>query len=119
MYALRTSPKAREYLGDDIYFAAQIPWIGGTMNQLHGKIDIYYNVKGTRNSGIMRFKSHRSTPRGMFETTEWSLEMTNGKKLDLLEEGDPFKALPADVFDDDDDDEESSAATRGYRQMNK
>ncbi|KAK5660767.1 hypothetical protein OQA88_12133 [Cercophora sp. LCS_1] len=116
LYALRTSPKAREYLGDDIYFAAQIPWIGGTMNQLHGKIDIHYAVKGTRNTGVMRFKSHRLTPRGMFETTEWSLEMSNGKKLDLLEEGDPFKALPADVFDDD---VESSATTRGYRQMNK
>ena len=95
MYALRTSPKAREYLGDEIYFAHKMPWIWGEMNQLHGRINIHFEVKGSRNTGTMRFKSFRATRMGMFETTEWSLETTDGKKIDLLDGSDPFQAIEA------------------------
>lgn len=59
LYALRTSPQAREILGDEIYFASKIPWISGTMDQLHGRIDITYWVKGTKGEGKMRFRSIR------------------------------------------------------------
>lgn len=59
LYALRTSPQAREILGDEIYFAQQIPWISGEMNQLHGRINISFWVKGTKGQGKMRFKSVR------------------------------------------------------------
>jgi len=97
LYALRTSPKAREYLGDEIYFASKMPWIWGEMNQLHGKIDIQYDVKGKKNSGTMRFKSNRPTRMGMFETTEWSLETKDGEKIDLLDGGDPFKGVELDA----------------------
>ncbi|TVY48383.1 Cytochrome c oxidase assembly factor [Lachnellula occidentalis] len=102
LYSLRTSPKAREYLGDEIYFAHKMPWIWGEMNQLHGRIDIQFEVKGTKASGTMRFTSHRKTRMGMFETTEWSLEtyeteMIDGKevrkKIDLLDGADPFAGL--------------------------
>ncbi|KIN05546.1 hypothetical protein OIDMADRAFT_49070 [Oidiodendron maius Zn] len=96
MFSLRTSPKAREYLGDEIYFAHQMPWIWGEMNQLHGRIDIRFEVKGTKNSGTMRFKSFRRTRMGMFETTEWSLETKEGEKIDLLDGSDPFQTLQAD-----------------------
>jgi cytochrome c oxidase assembly factor 1 len=96
MYSLRTSPKAREYLGDEIYFAHKMPWIWGEMNQLHGRIDIQFEVKGTRNSGTMRFKSFRRTRMGMFETTEWSLKTKDGEKIDLLDGSDPFQTLAAD-----------------------
>lgn len=65
------------------------------MNQLHGRIDIEFQVKGTKNSGTMRFKSFRATRQGVFETTEWSLEV-DGVKEDLLEGGDPFKTLEMD-----------------------
>lgn len=64
LYALRHSPKARELLGDEIYFAQQIPWISGEMNQLHGRIDISFWVKGTRGKGKMRFKSTRESRLG-------------------------------------------------------
>ncbi|KAH8601026.1 cytochrome oxidase complex assembly protein 1-domain-containing protein [Bisporella sp. PMI_857] len=97
MYALRTSDKAREYLGDEIYFAHQMPWIWGEMNQLHGRIDIHFEVKGRKNSGTMRFTSHRPTRRGMFVTTEWSLTTKNGTKIDLLDEGDPFEGIELDA----------------------
>lgn len=66
------------------------------MNQLHGKIDIEFEVKGKKNRGTMRFKSFRPTRMGMFETTEWSLETTDGEKIDLLDGSDPFQALEMD-----------------------
>jgi len=114
LYALRHSKKARDYLGDEIYFKDQIPWIGGEMNQLRGRIDITFAVKGTKNTGKMRFASNRPTPKGMFETTEWSLETTDGRKIDLLEGDDPFKAIQ--LGDDAlDVEEEDAPATRGFR----
>ena len=97
MYALRTSPKAREYLGDEIYFAHKMPWIWGEMNQLHGRINIQFEVKGKKNSGTMRFKSFRATRMGMFETTEWSLETRDGEKIDLLDGSDPFQGIEMDA----------------------
>ncbi|KAI9049905.1 hypothetical protein LZ554_006052 [Drepanopeziza brunnea f. sp. 'monogermtubi'] len=93
MYALRTSSKAQEVLGAEIYFKSQMPWIWGEMNMLHGRIDIHFEVKGQKASGTMTFKSHRPTRRGMFVTTEWSLETKDGVKIDLLDGGDPFKGI--------------------------
>lgn len=117
LYALRTSVRARQLLGDEIQFKHQIPWIGGTMNQLKGRIDIHFPVKGTRGTGVMRFTSSRPTPRGVFETTEWSLETEDGRKIDLLEESDPWTGIREAPLEDDDRDDVPT--TRGFRQMNK
>lgn len=65
MYALRTNPEARAILGDEVYFANKIPWISGEMNQLHGRIDISFWVKGTKQKALMRFKSHRKHRMGI------------------------------------------------------
>ncbi|KAI4846318.1 DUF1783-domain-containing protein [Aureobasidium sp. EXF-8845] len=99
MYSLRTNTVAREILGDEVYFASKIPYIGGEINQLHGKIDVVYWVKGTRQEAKMRFKSHRKTRMGIFETTEWSLELVDGTVIDLLKttESDPFVATPMEA----------------------
>ena len=59
LYALRTSEVGRQELGDEIYFRDMWPWIWGEMNQLHGRVDISFGVKGTRGNGVMRFKSER------------------------------------------------------------
>lgn len=59
LYALRTNSKAREILGDEIYFASKFPWISGEMNQLHGRIDIHFWVKGKKQKALMNFKSER------------------------------------------------------------
>ncbi|KAK6955783.1 hypothetical protein Daesc_003427 [Daldinia eschscholtzii] len=115
LYALRTNPRAREILGDEIYFKHQIPWIAGEMNQLRGRIDIRFPVKGTRSAAVMRFASFRPTPKGVFETTEWSLETPDGKKVDLLDGDDPFRAAPAFPMDEN----EREEATRGFRQQLK
>ncbi|KAK4042274.1 cytochrome c oxidase assembly factor 1 [Parachaetomium inaequale] len=120
LYALRTSDKARAHLGDEIYFAQQIPWISGEMNQLHGRINITFRVKGTKAGGVMKFASYRPSPRGMFETTEWSLETDAGVVIDLLEDGDPFREMTGAAAADVEEEEESvAAATRGFRKMTK
>lgn len=116
LYALRTSDKARAALGDEIYYAQQMPWISGEMNQVQGRINIRFRVKGTRAQGIMRFASYRPSPRAMFETTEWSLETDDGTVIDLLEDGDPFRAI---VGGGELDDEDEEVTTRGFRQMRK
>ena len=64
LYALRVNPSARAELGEQIYFAHKIPWIWGTIDLLHGKIDIRFAVKGTRGTGEMRFKSLRERRMG-------------------------------------------------------
>ncbi|KAF2085844.1 DUF1783-domain-containing protein [Saccharata proteae CBS 121410] len=98
MYALRTHPQARELLGDQIYFASSMPWIWGEINQLHGRIDISFGVKGTRGKGTMRFRSDRKSRMGFFETLEWSLTMDDGRKIELLQpdQPDPFRTVEQD-----------------------
>ena len=64
LYALRTSELGRKELGDEIYFRDRFPWIWGQMNQLHGRIDIQFGVKGTRGSGMLRFRSERKQRMG-------------------------------------------------------
>ncbi|KAL8691342.1 MAG: hypothetical protein Q9218_003410 [Villophora microphyllina] len=94
LYALRTSEVGKRELGERIYFRDKFPWIWGEMNQLHGRIDIRFGVKGTKGKGMMRFKSVRKTRMGFFETQVWSLELEDGRILQLLDEGradDPFK----------------------------
>jgi cytochrome c oxidase assembly factor 1 len=59
MYALRTNDEARKVLGDEIYFAHSLPWIWGSIDQVHGKIDIQFQVKGNKTVGTMRFRSER------------------------------------------------------------
>ena len=61
LYALRTNETARRELGDQIYFRDKFPWVWGTMNAVHGRVDIAFGVKGTRAKGLMRFKSIRKT----------------------------------------------------------
>ncbi|PHH90707.1 hypothetical protein CDD83_2861 [Cordyceps sp. RAO-2017] len=126
LYALRTSPRARARLGDDIYFRRAVPWIAGEMNQLRGRVDVRFGVRGSAGAATMRFVSRRPGPRALFETLEWSLTMDDdGEWVDLLEGAgaDPFRALLAD------DDEppplgappgtppHEAPSTRGFRQQ--
>lgn len=64
LYALRTHEVARQELGDQIYFRDKFPWVWGTMNAVHGRVDITFGVKGTRAKGMMRFRSIRKTRMG-------------------------------------------------------
>lgn len=98
LYALRTSPRARALLGDDIRFKRAIPWISGELNQVQGRIDIAFAVRGDRAAARMRFASRRPSPRGLFRTTDWTLTMEpDGRAVDLLDglAADPFQPLLA------------------------
>ncbi|KAI1817103.1 cytochrome oxidase complex assembly protein 1-domain-containing protein [Poronia punctata] len=117
LYALRTNQRARELLGDQIYFKHQIPWIAGEMNQVRGRIDVSFSVKGTRGTAVMRFASVRPSAKAMFETTEWSLELPDGSIVDLLDGGDPFKSIAG--YSMDEEEREVAAQTRGFRQQIK
>jgi cytochrome c oxidase assembly factor 1 len=64
LYALRVNPEAREVLGDEVYFAHKIPYIWGSIDQLHGKIDISFQVKGTKGQAMMTFRCNRRTRMG-------------------------------------------------------
>ncbi|KAK6351739.1 hypothetical protein TWF718_004886 [Orbilia javanica] len=90
LYALRVNPDAREILGDEISFKAKtIPWIHGTMDQLHGKIDISYKVRGSKGEGTVHFLSVREGGRaGKFKTKKWELELPDGGVLNLLVDDD-------------------------------
>jgi len=73
LYSLRTHPRARELLGDEIYFRDRFPWIWGEMNQLHGRIDIGFGVKGTVGRGYMKFRSFRRSRMGYVSfTSSWA-----------------------------------------------
>lgn len=122
LYALRTSPRARARLGDDIYFKHAVPWIRGEMNQVRGRIAISFAVRGSRGSGTMRFASHRPSSRALFETTEWCLVMDDGERVDLLEGGDdPLRAalIADETLPPPPPGERASPAdaTRGFRQQ--
>lgn len=88
MYALRCNKLGRELLGDEVQFGSQVPWIHGELNQLQGRVDLWWWVKGDKGSGKMRFRSERVGGRmGGFVTREWSLEV-GGRVWDLMgEEG--------------------------------
>ncbi|RCI17081.1 hypothetical protein L249_3258 [Ophiocordyceps polyrhachis-furcata BCC 54312] len=133
LYALRTSPLARDLLGNDIYFRRAMPWISGELNQLHGRVDISFAVKGDKSHGLVRFVARRETPGAPFVTHLWSLAVAadggRGEKkmrgedgvVDLLREAraDPFADLLKGHDDGDDDDEVGVgevAETRGFRQ---
>lgn len=64
LYALRTNEVGRRELGDEIYFRDRFPWIWGEMNQVHGRINICFGVKGTKAKGLLRFRSERRTRMG-------------------------------------------------------
>jgi cytochrome c oxidase assembly factor 1 len=59
LYALRVNERVRERLGDEIYFAHRVPWISGSIDPMHGKIDISFWVKGTKGRGMMQFRCTR------------------------------------------------------------
>ena len=87
LYSLRTNPRVRQELGDEVYFASQWAWIWGPINLVQGNVDVWFKVKGTRAQGMCRFRAKRYGGRaGMFKTDEWSLTMDDGRCIQLLED---------------------------------
>ncbi|EMD96566.1 hypothetical protein COCC4DRAFT_44269 [Bipolaris maydis ATCC 48331] len=100
LYALRTNPLVREQLGDEIYFASKYPWIKGEINQVHGRIDVSFWVKGTKQAGEVRLKCRRKGRGGLYYTQEYSLTLEDGTRFELYDpQGnaiDPFQEIAAE-----------------------
>jgi cytochrome c oxidase assembly factor 1 len=87
LYALRTNPLVREELGDEIYFASKYPWIKGEINQVHGRIDISFWVKGTKRAGEVKLRCRRRGRGGLYYTQEYSLTLDGegGERIELYD----------------------------------
>jgi cytochrome c oxidase assembly factor 1 len=72
LYSLRTNEEARAILGDEIYFAQQLPWIWGSIDQVHGNIDVSFMVKGSKGKAMMKFRSIRRTRMGYVSSIGFS-----------------------------------------------
>jgi cytochrome c oxidase assembly factor 1 len=79
LYSLRTNEEARRILGDEVYFAQQLPWIWGSIDQVHGNIDVSFMVKGTKGKAMMRFRSVRKTRMGFVSRLQFSSFCEGGK----------------------------------------
>ena len=86
------------------------------MNQLQGRMDIYFGVKGDRASGTVHFVSRRPGSRAVWETLEWTIEMDGevgflgdggGEVVDLLVEDAEVVPIIA---------EDEEGLNRGFRQ---
>ncbi|CCE93365.1 Coa1p TDEL_0F05540 [Torulaspora delbrueckii] len=85
LYHLRRSPATAQLLGENIEFEGLVPWVHGELNQVAGKVNIRFNIKGDKNAGVVRLIADRETPLDEFLIHEWSLTV-NGNKIDLLSE---------------------------------
>lgn len=83
LHFLRRSRVIRDVLGDEIDFSSVYPWISGELNQVKGKVDICFSVKGSKKHGEVKLVADRKSRREEFLIHEWSLEV-DGKKYDLL-----------------------------------
>lgn len=85
LYHLRRSPATADILGENIEFDGIIPWVHGELNQVAGNVNIRFNIKGSKNAGVVRLIADRETPLDEFLIHEWSLTVGD-KKIDLLSE---------------------------------
>lgn len=85
LYHLRRSPATAQLLGENIEFDGLVPWVHGELNQVAGKVNIRFHIKGDKNAGVVRLIADRETPLDEFLIHEWSLTV-NEQKLDLLSE---------------------------------
>lgn len=85
LYHLRRSPATAQLLGENIEFEGLIPWVHGELNQVAGKVNIRFNIKGEKNSGVVKLVADRESPLDEFLIHEWSLTVKD-QKIDLLSE---------------------------------
>lgn len=91
-YHLRRSPRTRELLGENIEFDGLMPWVHGELNQVAGKVNIRFNIRGSKGTkAVVRLVANKDNEFKEFLIREWSLT-ADDEQIDLLEEGD-LKAL--------------------------
>lgn len=86
MHFMRRSPEVKQLLeSKDIDFDSIFPWIKGTLNQVQGKIDVSFNVKGVQSGmvGTVRLIADRPNKHVPLTIREWSVT-TGDKKIDIM-----------------------------------
>ncbi|KAK9478381.1 cytochrome oxidase complex assembly protein 1-domain-containing protein [Lipomyces japonicus] len=85
LYSIRRSPTARAVLGANIRFRDPVPWISGSLDFLHGDVDVSYAVIGSKDvPAKLRFRSIRRGKGDAFEVVEWSLTTEHGQVINLI-----------------------------------
>ncbi|KAK9466888.1 DUF1783-domain-containing protein, partial [Lipomyces arxii] len=85
LYSARRSQLARQTLGSNIRFKDPVPWISGSLDIVHGDVNLSYNVIGSK--GIpakLHFRSIRRERGHPFELVAWELELESGQTIDLM-----------------------------------
>ncbi|EPY54219.1 inner membrane protein [Schizosaccharomyces cryophilus OY26] len=82
MFRVQNSEEALKLLGDNIQFRYPFPWIKGKLHKRYGMIDISFEVTGSKNSGLVHYKSQRFGPIPHWIELECSLT-SNGKTIPL------------------------------------
>ncbi|KAG9287952.1 hypothetical protein G9A89_017547 [Geosiphon pyriformis] len=78
LFNLRYNSEVRHILGENIGFASSWPWISGKVNNLKGRIDARYRVKGDKGTGIVHFHSIRRNAGKEWEVIDFSLTTEDG-----------------------------------------
>ncbi|SCU77429.1 LADA_0A00408g1_1 [Lachancea dasiensis] len=86
LYHMRRSQAIRELLGDSIDFDGLVPWVYGELNQVAGKVDISFYIRGSKNvQGIVKLVADRENKHQEFLIHDWSVSV-GGQKIDILAE---------------------------------
>ncbi|GMM37668.1 Coa1 protein [Saccharomycopsis crataegensis] len=86
MHFLRRSDKVKEVLGKNIDFTSAFPWISGEFNQVKGKIDISFKIKGDNGKiGVVKLVANRPNKSVPLTIDEWSVTVDD-VKYDLIDD---------------------------------
>ncbi|CEP60776.1 Coa1p LALA0_S01e18712g [Lachancea lanzarotensis] len=86
LYHMRRSQAIRDLLGDSIDFDGLVPWVFGDLNQVAGKVNISFYIKGSKNvQGVVKLVADRENKHQEFLIHDWSVTVGE-KKIDLLSE---------------------------------
>ncbi|CAO3628917.1 unnamed protein product [Cunninghamella echinulata] len=95
LFMVRYDPRVIDLVGDNVDYSDYWPWIGGTVNHLKGKVDISFNVTGSKGEiAQVKFTSQR---RGhVWHTLEFTVtRLSDGEVVDighheLTDDGTPY-----------------------------
>ncbi|SCU85682.1 LAFA_0D17106g1_1 [Lachancea sp. 'fantastica'] len=86
LYHMRRSQAIRDLLGDSIDFDGLVPWVFGDLNQVAGRVNISFYIKGSKNvQGVVKLVADRENKHQEFLIHDWSVTVGD-RKIDLLSE---------------------------------
>ncbi|KAI8055995.1 cytochrome oxidase complex assembly protein 1-domain-containing protein [Syncephalis plumigaleata] len=88
LFAVQHDPAVVALLGDNVQLRKQYallphPLVLGTLNQLHGQVDLAFHVAGNQGKGKVYFRSTRDNRTGKWTTDRFELELPDGRYLAL------------------------------------